>query len=100
MAEVIVSKKTYLGVWLTLMFLTAVTAAVSWLDLGSWSGFVAIAIASTKALLVALFFMHLRYSHQKMAWIMALSGFFWLSILFGLSLTDYVTRNFLPVPGK
>lgn len=100
MAEVIVSKKTYVTIWLALMVLTVVTAAVSWLDLGAWSGFVAIAIASTKALLVALFFMHLRYTLQKMAWIMALAGFFWLSILLGLSMTDYATRNFLPVPGR
>lgn len=100
MAETIVSKKTYVTVWVALMLLTTLTAGVSRLDLGEWSGFVAIAIASTKALLVALFFMHLRYTHQKMAWILALAGFFWLSILFGLSLTDYVTRNFFGVPGR
>jgi cytochrome c oxidase subunit 4 len=100
MAEIVVSKKTYVLVWMTLMCLTALTAGVSWLNLGSWSGFIALAIASTKALLVALFFMHLRYTHQKMAWLIAVAGFFWLSILLSLSATDYVTRNFLPVPGK
>jgi cytochrome c oxidase subunit 4 len=100
MAETIVSKKTYVLVWVALMVLTATTAAVSWINLGAWSGFVALAIASTKVLLVMLFFMHLRYTHQKMAWVIALAGFFWLSILFFLSLTDYVTRNFLRVPGR
>lgn len=100
MAEVVVSRKTYVLVWIVLMCLTALTAAVSFVNLGEWSGVVAIAIACTKALLVALFFMHLRYEHQKMAWVVALAGFFWLSILLFLSTTDYVTRNFLPVPGK
>ncbi len=100
MAEVIVRKRTYVLVWIALMILTAVTATVSRINLGAWSGFVALAIASTKALLVALFFMHLRYTHQKMTWILALAGFFWLTILFGLSLTDYATRNFLQVPGR
>lgn len=100
MAEVIVSRKTYILVWIALLILTAVTAGVSYINLGEWSGFIAILIASTKALLVALFFMHLRYTNQKMAWIIALSGFFWLSILFGLSMTDYATRNFLNVPGR
>jgi cytochrome c oxidase subunit IV len=100
MSEVVVSRKTYILVWLALMCLTVLTAGVSYINLGEWSGFVAILIASVKALLVALFFMHLRYEHQKMAWIVALAGFFWLSILFGLSMTDYTTRNFLQVPGK
>jgi cytochrome c oxidase subunit IV len=100
MAETIVSKKTYYLVWLALMFGTALTAGLSFIDLKTWSGIVALAIASTKALLVALFFMHLRYTHEKMAWVVALAGFFWLSILFSLTLTDYATRNFLTVPGR
>ncbi len=100
MSEIIVSKRTYILVWLALMCLTALTAGVSYLNLGEWSGFIAILIASTKALLVALFFMHLRYENQKMAWVVALAGFFWLSILFSLSMTDYATRNFLTVPGR
>jgi len=100
MAETIVSSRTYIVVWLTLMALSALTAGLSWINLGIWSGFVAFAIASMKMLLVALFFMHLRYTHQKMVWVIALVGFFWLSLLLSLSATDYVTRNFLPVPGK
>lgn len=100
MSETVVAKKTYILVWVALMFFTALTAGLSYLNLGEWSGLIAILIASTKALLVALFFMHLRYEHQKMAWIVALAGFFWLSILFSLSMTDYATRNFLTVPGR
>lgn len=100
MAEIVVAKKTYVMVWITLMLLTGLTAGVSFINMGPWSGVVAVAIASTKALLVALFFMHLRYDHQKIVWIVAIAGFFWLSILLFLTVTDYVTRNFLPVPGR
>jgi hypothetical protein len=35
-----------------------------------------------------------------MAWVVALAGFFWLSILLMLTATDYMTRNFLTVPGR
>ena len=100
MAETVVSKRTYIVIWAVLMILIGLTAGVSFINLGEFSGPVALAIASVKALLVALFFMHLRYEHQKMTWVVALAGFFWLSILMTLSITDYITRNFLPVPGK
>jgi cytochrome c oxidase subunit 4 len=100
MAETIVRKRTYFMVWAALMVLTVVTAAVSFVDLGQWSLPVALAIASGKALLVALFFMHLRYEHSKIVWLWALAGLFWLSILFFLSMTDFGTRQFLNVPGK
>ncbi|HYG99979.1 MAG TPA: cytochrome C oxidase subunit IV family protein [Terriglobales bacterium] len=100
MAETIVSRRIYFIIFFALMVFTVITAAVSYIDLGAWSGVVAVGIASTKALLVALFFMHLRYDHQKIVWIVAISGFFWLGILFVLTATDYATRNFLTVPGR
>jgi cytochrome c oxidase subunit 4 len=100
MAEVIVGRKIYVLIWLVLMVLTGLTAAVSFVNLGQWSAPVAMAIASTKALLVALFFMHLRYVQSKIVWLWAIAGVFWLTILFFLSMTDYITRGYLRVPGK
>jgi cytochrome c oxidase subunit 4 len=100
MTETIVSRRTYVLVWAALMILTVVTAAVSRVNLGDWSAAVAIFIACTKAALVALFFMHLRYEHSKIVTVWAVAGIFWLIILFFLSLTDYLTRNVLNVPGK
>jgi cytochrome c oxidase subunit IV len=100
MAAHVLAKKVYFLIWGTLMCLTGVTAAVSFVDLGRWSGVVAIAIASGKALLVALFFMHLRYEKQKVVWVWAFAGVFWLSILFALSMADYGTRGFLQIPGR
>jgi cytochrome c oxidase subunit 4 len=99
MAETIVPNRTYIVVWMALMGLTALTAAVSFVDLGAWSAPVAIAIAGSKAVLVALFFMHLRYERSKTVWVWAIAGLFWLSILFFLSMADYLTRGFLRVPG-
>jgi cytochrome c oxidase subunit 4 len=99
MPETVVPIRIYVAVWIALMGLTALTAAVSFVDLGQWSGPVAIAIASCKAALVALFFMHLRYERSKIVWAWAIAGLFWLSILFFLSMADYITRGFLRVPG-
>jgi cytochrome c oxidase subunit 4 len=100
MAETIVRKKTYVLIWAALICLTVLTAGVSEIDLGGWNAPVAMMIASTKALLVVMFFMHLRYEKQKVVWLALLAGVFWLSILFVLSMADYVTRGFLKVPGR
>jgi cytochrome c oxidase subunit IV len=94
MAGHIVSKKTYIAVWITLLILTVVTAAVSKLDLGRASAAVALIIATTKALLVVLFFMGVKYVSQKMTVVVIVSGLFWLGILLALSMTDYATRAF------
>ena len=99
MAEHIVSRKTYIVVWAALMALMILTAGLSRIDLGEWSTVVALAIAAIKALLVILFFMHVRYESQKMAWVFVVAGFFWLGILLALTMTDYLTRGSLGVVG-
>lgn len=99
MAEHVVSRKTYIVVWVALMALMILTAGLSRLNLGEWSTLIALAIAVIKALLVILFFMHVRYENQKMAWIVVIAGFFWLGILMALSMTDYLTRGYLGVAG-
>jgi cytochrome c oxidase subunit 4 len=53
-----------------------------------------LAIACTKALLVILFFMHVRWS-SRLTWVVAASGFVWLLILFGITMTDYLTRGWV-----
>ena len=100
MAETVVPKRTYIVVWAVLMCLTALTGAVSFINLRQWSTVVAIVIACAKAALVIAFFMHLRYEKQKTIWIWATVSAFWLTILFVLTMNDYVTRGFLRVPGK
>jgi cytochrome c oxidase subunit IV len=100
MAESIVRKRTYVFIWAALMCLTVLTATVSEIDLGPWNAPIAMMIASSKAVLVALFFMHLRYERQRIVSVWAIAGLFWLSILFVLSMSDYATRGFLNVPGR
>jgi cytochrome c oxidase subunit IV len=94
MAEHIVPPRTYLLVFAILLVLTYTTYTVAFIDLGPWSVAVALAIAIGKALLVALFFMHLRYS-PRLIWIVAAGGLFWLGILLALTLSDYLTRGWL-----
>ena len=92
MSEHIVPLKVYLGVFFALMGLTFLTVYVAYLDLGPWNVFVALAIAVVKALLVVLWFMHVRYS-SRLTWMFAAAGFLWLAILFTLTMSDYLTRG-------
>ncbi len=99
MAEHVVPRKTYIVVWAALMALMILTAALSRINLGEWSTVVALAIAVIKALLVILFFMHVRYESQKIAWVVVVAGFFWLGIMLALTMTDYLSRGYLGVAG-
>ncbi|HEX4963858.1 MAG TPA: cytochrome C oxidase subunit IV family protein [Thermoanaerobaculia bacterium] len=101
MAEHVTSRKVYFLVFAALMVLTVATWLVAQVDLGWANDVVALGIAVTKAMLVLLFFMHVRHS-TRMTVLTALSGFFWLAILFGLTIADYASRgHILPyVAGK
>ena len=77
--------------FISLMLLLAATVAVSEFDLGRWNFAASTAIAVAKATLIILIFMNIRYS-QPLARLVACAGFFWLLILFGLSMGDYFTR--------
>ncbi len=94
MAEHVTSIRTYLLVFGGLMVLTAITVAVAFLHLGAFNDVIALAIAFGKAALVVLFFMHVRHS-RPMSKLTVVAGLFWLLILFGLTLSDYLTRDFL-----
>jgi cytochrome c oxidase subunit 4 len=73
--------------------LTGVTAAVSFVDLGPFNAVVALVIATVKALLVVLFFMHVKYTSEKLTKIVIVSAIFWLFLLLALSMADYATRH-------
>jgi len=91
MPERIVTINVYAKVLAALLFLTAATCAISFIDMGKLNAVVALVIAFVKASLVALIFMHLRYSRRLMR-IVALAGLFWLGILISLTMGDYLTR--------
>jgi cytochrome c oxidase subunit 4 len=97
MAEHIVAKKTYYLVFASLMALLAATVGIAYVHLGKLNIVVALTIAFIKATLIILYFMHIRYS-SRLLWIFVGAGFFWLGILFALSLADFFTRGWLPMP--
>jgi cytochrome c oxidase subunit IV len=87
----IVPKKTYFLVGLALFGLFLLTVGAAYIDLGPFNIIVAMTIAIVKAVLVVLFFMHVRYG-SKVTWVFASAGFFWLLILFILTMSDYLSR--------
>ena len=96
-AHSVFSVKTYLMVFAALIALTALTTAVDFVDLGPFNAVIALGIAFTKMMLVAVFFMHLLHSTKLMR-IVVLSGFFWLAILISGTFSDYITRPWTPDP--
>jgi cytochrome c oxidase subunit IV len=97
MSEHIVPVKVYLMIFLALMAGTFLTMVAAFYDF-PWrlNTVIALTIATIKATLVVLYFMHVRYS-SRLVWVIVASALFWLAILFGLTLSDYWTRDWLPV---
>lgn len=87
---------TYITVFVALLVLLIATVGAAYVELGRWGFFVAALIATVKAALIILFFMHVRYS-RPLTWLFAGAGFFWLMILFGFTMADYVSRAYAPV---
>jgi cytochrome c oxidase subunit 4 len=87
--------RLYYTVFAILLALLVATVAAAELELGALNFLLAAAIATIKAAFIMLFFMHVRYS-GPLIWIVAAAGFFWLLILFGLTISDYWTRATTP----
>lgn len=87
--------KLYYSIFAALMVLLVVTVAVAEFDLGRLNFPLAVVIATTKAVLIILYFMHVRYS-RPLTWVMAGASVAWLAILFGLTYSDYWTRDRSP----
>jgi cytochrome c oxidase subunit 4 len=81
----------YVAVWGGLVVLTGATVGVSYIDLGFLNVVVALFIASVKASLVALFFMHLK-SENRLVWTFALVPIFFLVLIIGGTLSDTLFR--------
>ena len=99
MSEHIVPIRIYLIVFVVLMGLTAVTIFISYHDLGSLNNVVALTIAVTKATLVILYFMHIRYS-PSLTKLVAAGSFLWLIILLSITMADYISRDWLSFVGR
>ena len=87
----VVPKRIYYAIFATLMVLTGVTVGVAYIDLGRMNTVVALAIACFKAMIVVLYFMHVKYS-TRLVKLTVIAGLYWMGILFVLTLSDYLTR--------
>jgi cytochrome c oxidase subunit IV len=86
---------SYVLTWLALMILLALTTASAYMPMDGWNTVANMGISCAKAVLIALFFMHLRHAGALLR-IAALAGLLWLALLFGLSWSDYATRSVSP----
>ena len=93
------SLKAYFLVFGALMALTALTVWAAFQHLGIWNTPLALGIAVTKAALVALIFMHLRYSPKLTVFVVSASILF-LGFLVLITASDYLTRAWLPIYGR
>src|SRR5262245_3946633 len=91
-AHHVVPLKIYYAIFAILLTLTGVTVAVAYVDLGPLNTVVALAIACFKALIVVLFFMHVKYS-TRLVKLTAIAGIYWMIILLVLTMSDYLTRG-------
>lgn len=85
--------KIYFSVWGALLLGTFLTYKAAFIELGRFNAAVALIIATIKALLVALFFMHIKGAHEKLLKLVVISTVFFLFILLALSMADYGTRS-------
>jgi cytochrome c oxidase subunit IV len=98
-AHTVVSVRTYVTIFLALMLFTGLTVLAGYQDFGFANTVIALSIAVTKASLVVLFFMGVRHN-TPLTKVVVIAGFFWLLILFGLGMSDYLTRPWIGVPGR
>ncbi|MDA1183810.1 MAG: cytochrome C oxidase subunit IV family protein [Acidobacteria bacterium] len=91
-------KSSYYAIFGSLMVLTAITVGIAFVNLGALNFPVALSIAILKATLVILFFMHVKYS-SRLTKLICGGAFFFLVVLFGLTMTDYLSRGWFVAPG-
>lgn len=89
-----IARQSHVMVFAELIALTLATVGLSFVHLGVWHTPVGLMIAACKAMLVAFFFMHLRHDTRLNRLVIS-AGLFWLAIMMTLTLSDYVTRNWL-----
>jgi cytochrome c oxidase subunit IV len=81
------------AVWIALLVGTGVTVYAATLDLAPYNAAVALGIATIKATLVTLFFMHVWHASEKLTKLVVIAALFFLLLLLGLTMTDFATRG-------
>ena len=97
--HIVTPVSTYVTIFVTLLIFTGITYWVAQHDYGMMNTPVALSIAVFKASLVVIYFMGVRYN-TPLTKVVVVAGFFWLMIMFALTMGDYVSRAWLGVPGR
>ena len=92
MSDHILPTRVYYTIFAILLLCTYLTWQIAYFDLGRLKTIAALGIAVFKAVLVVLFFMHVKYTHEKLTGLVVVSAIFWLFVLLALSMADYTTR--------
>jgi len=87
----IVGPRVYVTILFALLIGTGLTVWASFLELGPWNPVIALAIATSKATLVVLFFMHVKYS-TKLTKLTVGAAIFMFLVLISMTLSDYISR--------
>ncbi|MCD6679889.1 MAG: Caa(3)-type oxidase subunit IV [Burkholderiaceae bacterium] len=95
--EVLASARTPAAALLVLLVLLAINIGCAWLPLGAYRPLIAVLLSVAMTLVLMIFCMHLRHASATLR-LTAAAGFFWLSILIALSLTDFLARAPVPAP--
>ena len=90
-AEHIVPPGIYATIILSLVALTLLTVGAAFVDMGPFNIVAALVIATMKATLVVLFFMHAKYVPKRTK-LVIMAGIFWLALLLFMTLSDYISR--------
>ena len=88
----VLPKRTYFAIFAILILCTYLTWQVAYFDLGRLNAVAALGIAVFKAVIVVLFFMHVRYA-TRLTWVVVIAGVFWLMIMLVVTMSDYLTRG-------
>ena len=99
MTEPVVAKRTYLAAWAILLALTLLTVLLGYLRLGPFNMIIGIGIATIQACIIGGIFMHAVYE-VPLVRVVTAGAVIWFLIEATLTLTDYITRGWLPFPGK
>jgi cytochrome c oxidase subunit IV len=96
MSENVVNPRIYIWTCIALLALLALTWSIAYVNLGPFNLILALGVSITKAIVIALFFMHIKGS-SRILHLAAVAGVMWLLILISLTLSDYSTRGWMPL---
>ncbi len=95
----VLSIRTNVTIFVILLALLVLTVAIAYVDLGPLGLPVAMSIATVKAALILMYFMHVKFN-PPLVWVFSTAAFFWLLILLAFSFNDFLTRGWLGFLGK